>query len=74
MLRIFGNYEPEIIKGKYNMEINEDLPFEACPECPNVRKCADNNTCKLEEEFIHDMESLSDWIDDHKVDRERGDK
>lgn len=56
------------------MEINEELPFEACPECPNVHKCADNNTCELEEEFIHDMESLSDWIDDHKVDRERGDK
>lgn len=36
---MFGNYEPEIIKGKYNMEINYDTDFDICDTCPSLHDC-----------------------------------
>jgi hypothetical protein len=52
---IVGAYEPEIINGEYNMEINKDFDFEVCETCPSLHDCEARCSCKIEEMLLEDV-------------------
>jgi len=54
------------------MEINNDADFKICSDCPSLHDCEVYGSCKVKEMITQDVETLTAWINDHKVDRNRG--